>query len=1679
MRDDKDTYNSKYIDYRGNYPGLYKKSNIIYDYELLTSKKEISKPLYTEKKSERRYTRTFSADSGRKKKIRSSFHSNFNGNIENQYELNNIEIYREKIFPFGILPNISYNNSDKNLANNKNKLKNIWNSLSNSESSSLDLIKGNNNIFAWPKVIELLIFTLLYFSLLIPIVYYDFSVDTKKLILNNLKNPTIAMQPNIYSSCITDMNGTSLKNGFINLYSTDLVDNIVIANSSIQYSNTTLNNFVSYCGWGSFYNIKTLADYIRWIAFILFPLISDFEQNFYNLLITPIRIYQDNLEGKNNKLIDSIESNSNNFAIKNGTIYIYPYDIPNALATLDYLLSKQYFNSDIKRITVDFITYNPFDGIKVIVNASLFQSVISGYYRPELIINATFSGTNSYSYIFLGISVIAMLVSIFRLISHKEALLYPKRTLKSSISISIGFIASLFLLFSTISFICWFVPTAWFWKNDITLKYISINALKNIDELESFFTKILNHTIYQDTCNYIFRYTGSVGIIFILFELFWLFVIKFSRKQAISLSVTIKKLTIPILFLLFVGSLFFCFYAVIGFFLFGNVIEEFSQYKSSILFILMVFVGDCSSLWNIVITSPIYAAIFIIPLLSIFGIIFPSFITAIFCYIYNSTIDTIDWYWENCTTSKKLFFFKSPWYIDPEEYSDKLINFESNKWYNNKKTINDLNKIKSHKYNTSNNEINYQDKRISQISDLTMLRSRYASFMIQPTTFEKLWDKITSKNLFMTTKNLQEMQLQKFDTIEASRNLNKAIYKQKSSVILQEIEQYDGLKNNTNTPLRYSLKSELNNDPEEPLAKSLETKAVYEYYNMVLKQGRAIFSLPGTLPDEFGNSKEISTSQQLMYRMIEYMENSIYKKYLLSVPFSSNLDTSYPKINSGVLRNDEELPFLINNVMAGETNPNIEDILTFTEKIHYIPESIWFSILIFIIFISVIAATILGTKVGLLSSSVNMIAWDEFFLDINTNIFKPIQTNLQSYNYKLGIPKGVYLRQPTSLDFITSNAPHELTFWSTEIITNLLYNTTQPGQVNNIFPNRSNNSDPVIINNFNLLLNSNDNNNTLGIEIRAVPIKDSKNISTIKFNNSSLIDVFNFQTNYRNIGGELDNNNKLLLDNLNMTFINNKILNFPFYYSTIISCEQSIQNFFNEILGILYILLGNNQIIYLDILLTNLLLEYQLTSLVSLSFISDFSGNLHKVVQNFIADISGNKVFLYIHICIEILIFMIFIGYLIVFSLECKKFVSYYKESPISTGRYKRSWIFCFLNYIFSSKIRLLDIVIIIIILVRIGFYCAFSIEVFNTYNSKYINITKTYSYISNNFVMVTLICIWLLSIRLLNFLAYISINFRLLIHSLYKYLSALFLIFLFQLTVFVGLMLLLYITYSTCIPQYKTFVGIYRGVIQLLIGTFNYSEAFECQRYITIMVIFPLVSGLLYITIPAYSIVILRALWLSKQEYNELNKIIAIVKSSYKCRNEQNNNSLEKNILNLGINERQLWEQVGIEYDSDNIIDKKNYPEKFQSRKSDNMYTPIHVADISDQQWSASPDSIKQWAEYEAECFIDRFRELYENMKLSVNNNRFYSDFVSEWENNLYSELQFLEVTVNRDEQLLRRIKRILEDTSNKSNMAQVLHASSLEAAIKEKEEELELKRLQLKNQQNNRLNKNKVYLV
>ncbi|KAL7065735.1 hypothetical protein ACR3K2_38190 [Cryptosporidium serpentis] len=1670
MEDHKDTHDSKYIDYRGNYPGLYKKSNVIYDDEALISKKEISKPLYTEKKSERKYLRT-STISERKKKIRSGFHSNFNGNIENQYELNNIEIYKEKIFPFDILPNISYNdnNSDNNLTNNKNKLKNIWNSLLNNESCSLELIKRNNNIFGWPKVIELLIFALLCFSLLIPIVYYDFSVDTKKLILNNLKDPTFAMQPNIYSSCITSMNKTSLKNGFVNLYSTKLVDNIVITNSSIQYSNTTFNNLILPCGWGSFYHIKTLADYIRWMAFILFPLILDFEQNFYNPLITPIRIYQDNLNM--NKLIRFIESNSNNFVIKNSTVYIYPYDIPNALAALDYLLSKEYFNSDIESITMDFITYNPFDGIKVIINASLFRSVISGYYKPELIIKSTFCGINSYSYIFLGISIITMLVSIFRLISHKEALLYPRKTLKSSINTSIGFIASLFLLFSTISFICWFIPTAWFWKNDITLKYVSINALKNINELESFFTKILNHTIYQDICNNIFRCTGSIGIIFILLELFWLFVVKFSRKQAISLSVTVKKLIIPILFLLFVGSIFFCFYAVIGFFLFGNIIEEFSQYKSSILFILMIFVGDCSSLWNIVITSPIYAAIFIIPLLSIFGIIFPSFITAIFCYIYNSTIDTIDWYWENCTTSKKLFFFKSPWYINPEEYSNKLINSESNKWYNNKKTIDDSNKIKSHKSNISNNEINYQDKRISQISDLTMLRSRYASFMIQPTIFEKLWDKITSKNLFMTTKNLQEMELQKFDTIEASRNLNKMMSKQRSSAILQEIEQYDGLKNNTDTSLKYSLKNESNNDPEEPLAKSLETKAVYEYYNMFLKQGRAIFSLPGTLPNGFGDSKKISTSQQLMYRMVEYMENSIYKKYLSSIPFSSNLATSDPEINSNILKNDKELPFLINNIMAGETNPNIENILTFSEKIHYIPESIWFSIFIFIIFISIIAGTILETKISFLSSSVNMIAWDEFFLNINTNIFKPIQTNLQIYNYKLGVPKGVYLKQPVSLDFITSNTPYELAFWSAKILTTLLYNTTQPDQINNIFPDRSDNSTPILINNFNLLLNN--NNNISGIEIRAIPIKDFKNISTIKSNNSSLIDVFNFQTNYQNIGGELDNNNKLLLENLNMTFINNKVSNFPFYYSKIISYEKSIQNFYNKILGILYILLSNNQIIYLDILLTNLLLEYQLTNFVSLSFISDFSGKLYRVAQSFVVDISGNKIFLYINICIEVLIFMIFIGYLVIFSLECKKFIYYYKKSPISTGRYKRSWIFCFLNYIFSSKIRLLDVVIIIIILIRIGFYSTFSIEIFNSYNNKYMNIIEIYGYISNNFVIITLICIWLLSIRLLNFLAYISINFRLLIHSLYKYFLALFIVFLFQLTILVGLMLLLYITYSTCIPQYKTFVGIYRGVIQLLIGTFNYSEAFKCQKYITIMVIFPLVSGLFYITIPAYSIIILRALWLSKQESNELNQIIAIVKDSYKYRNEENNNFLEKDLLDIETNERQLWEKVGIEFDSDNIIDKKNYPEKYQSKKSDNVYIPIHVADISDQQWSISPDSIKQWAEYEAECFIDRFRELYENMKLSINNSGFYSNFVSEWENDLYSELQFLEVTANKDEQLLRRIKRILKDTSNKSSMIQVLHASSLEATIKEKEEELELKKLQLKNQRNNRLNK------
>ncbi|KAF7457417.1 polycystin cation channel protein [Cryptosporidium felis] len=219
----------------------------------------------------------------------------------------------------------------------------------------------------------------------------------------------------------------------------------------------------------------------------------------------------------------------------------------------------------------------------------------------------------------------------------------------------------------------------------------------------------------------------------------------------------------------------------------------------------------------------------------------------------------------------------------------------------------------------------------------------------------------------------------------------------------------------------------------------------------------------------------------------------------------------------------------------------------------------------------------------------------------------------------------------------------------------------------------------------------------------------------------------------------------------------------------------------------------------------------------------------------------------------------------------------------------------------------------------------------------------------------------------------------------------------------------------------------------------------------------------------PAQAIVILRSLWLSKKESSDIDRILKIVVESHDNRDSEEYKKHIKHVtgMNVQISEREIWDNVGIEYDEDDPIDRKMYEQKYEDAPKTEI-PPPKIAELTDEQWEASPDFIKEWAEYEAESFIDRFRNLDKEFKMSTSSTGYYSDFVTKWESSVYKELQLLEVTTNEAEQFLRRLQRAIKGTSNRVRISQALQTSNLEAAIREKEEEREAKRALLKARKN-----------
>ena len=171
---------------------------------------------------------------------------------------------------------------------------------------------------------------------------------------------------------------------------------------------------------------------------------------------------------------------------------------------------------------------------------------------------------------------------------------------------------------------------------------------------------------------------------------------------------------------------------------------------------------------------------------------------------------------------------------------------------------------------------------------------------------------------------------------------------------------------------------------------------------------------------------------------------------------------------------------------------------------------------------------------------------------------------------------------------------------------------------------------------------------------------------------------------------------------------------------------------------------------------------------------------------------------------------------------------------------------------------------------------------------------------------------------------------------------------------------------------------------------------------------------------------------------------------------------------MNTQISEREIWDHAGIDYDEDDPIDRKMYEQKYEKSVPKVEIPPPKIAELTDEQWDASPDFIKEWAEYEAESFIDRFRCLESEFKMNTSSTGYYSQFVSKWESSVYKELQLLEVTTNEAEQLLKRLQRAIKGTASRVRINQALQTNNLEAAIREKEEERESKRALLKARKN-----------
>ncbi|OII74449.1 uncharacterized protein cubi_00002 [Cryptosporidium ubiquitum] len=1632
------------VNYRGNYPGQQSFTKTNFDeYDSSDSESLFSTigPTNSVNVKTSAKNKTYN-ERDREKAKRYYIQSTLEVNIDNQYPVDNIEIYRQKIFPFQLSPNISLVSPEEKKSKGS-RISKVWQALSNSEPSIIGIVRGKGYVYTLPESIDLLLFITFSLLFMMSILFFNSSGNVKHSIYNMLSHQTFSFQSSLESECLglPDKNGLS---SYYQVYSKNFTQYIMVPNKDIFFSSLN-ENVVFPCGRGTIKDVATIADYLRWIALVLFPSLIDFKGTMNSALTSIVKITTQ----FNNGTESELEYVHNKGVLKGNNMYIYPYDTESALEFLDNIVEMNYFNqSEVSSINTRFFVYNPFIGIKTSVIISLGNSYITGYYDSNLDVRSLLIKTNSYSYIFMALALISGFFGFFRLFTHKDVILSPLMTMKSSMNRMFALLSSLLIITSVITYMCIFIPINWLWTEDISLKYSKISSIHD-DGLDSNFMQQSTHFEYLAACDILFRTSASTSLIFSLWEFFWFLSIKISRKHATSITVVVKKVTFPII----IGAMLFLFfiysYALVGLILLGEYTSVYSTVSSTLFHMLLLIIGKTDEIWMLLNETKIFAGFFFIPIICIFGFILPSYIYALFCHIYNSTIDTVEWCWDNCTKDLKINIQSSPWYIE-----------ENSIYEGDSQENHDLSRIKADDLKNGNDsqEVNIISYGNNQINDLFFVRDRYSNFMAQSTVFERLYEIFFSRKKYLTFKQKKEIEMSKFDSYEQTRKISSlnTVGANNLDKSLSNSVNNNGA-NTRNELIKHQSQSEILNGNEYG---TLVTRSIHEYYWSIFNYGKAIFSNPGTISNYENNIS--STSQQLMYRMVGTMEASVDMTQFL---ISKSRDSDYS--NSIGLNDQNGLPLLVGNVMADSPCPNMENLLTFTEKVNKIGESIWFGVLLIFILIIIIILSIFEFRKGILGDEINSVSWNQFQTDVNINMMKPVFATGE-FDFIRSKTPTKFILNPVRLNLSTSVTPNEISYWISMSSLRVIFNSTSEYQYKVIFPNlKSGIPDPKIIFDQNLLYNG---GAQIGVVLRVVTITENRTADRYIDGSSSADELFRMVGIADNFFHSYDDNDKKLTEELKMELIEKGIDDYPFFYKKVLPLDD-YSTYFENIYSNIYELLHYPKLVYLEVLLPSLLIEDQSFNYVRIVLTRDISGGISKKPLNVLLSTKNSQFDLYFKISLEIVILLLIIGYSVVFSLECKKFIKIYRNSPESTGRKTRSALFCFFNYIFTDLSRAHDLVIIIMIIVRSAVY--FSIFYYTMVLFKSELNTNDLDMVYELSVKLSYInasIIWIFVLRLFGQFSSISSNFRFLVFSYRRSFLPLFLVFIFLALQFIGILVVIFINFSSCNGEFSDFFGAISSTMSLFVGNFDFYEAYECSSNLTTIVLVPLLIAVYYIIMPVQTVIILRSLWLSKKESTDIDRIFKIVVEG---RNKRNSDEYKKYIkhitgMNAQISEREIWDNAGIDYDEDDPIDRKMYERKYENDVSKVEIPPPKIAELTDEQWDASPDFIKEWAEYEAESFIDRFRCLENEFKMNTSSTGYYSQFVFKWENSVYKELQLLEVTTNEAEQLLKRLQRAIKGTASRVRISQALQTNNLEAVIREKEEERESKRALLKARKN-----------